>query len=73
MSKYCGGCYYWLYAYESHDEKIGTCDHSLVEAKVLLEKEYDGEIVIHTEQYFGCIYFTPKHGNVVTRIDVDDL
>jgi hypothetical protein len=40
----------------------------MVEAKVILEGE-DGDSVIHTEATFGCMYHTPIHGNVVTKID----
>jgi hypothetical protein len=66
--KFCKYCEFWLYTYESSGEKFGTCDHPLVEGKVVLEKEYDGEIVIHTESRFGCIYHSPLHGNVVTKL-----
>lgn len=69
MSRFCKDCQFWLFAYHSGSEKFGTCDHPMVEAKVVLDKEYDGEAVIHTESTFGCMYFTPEHGNVITKID----
>jgi hypothetical protein len=40
----------------------------MVEAKVIIDSE-QSECVIHTEAYFGCKYFIPIHGNVVTKID----
>lgn len=72
MANFCRDCQCWLYVYDSCFEKFGTCDNVLVEGQVVLEKEYDGEIVIHTEEFFGCVHFTPKHGNVITSIDLDD-
>ena len=69
---FCKDCQFWLFVYENMEGKIGTCDHPLVEGKITLDQERDGdEFVIHTEQYFGCIYHTPLHGNVITKLEDD--
>lgn len=68
MGKFCKDCQFWLFAYESLGEKFGTCDNPLMECAVQIDKESDDEFVIHTEAYFGCIHFTPVHGNVVTKL-----
>lgn len=72
MSRNCKDCQFWLYVYESLGERFGTCDHPIVEGKIVVDKEYDGELVIHTEATFGCLYFTPLHGNVVTKTNPND-
>jgi hypothetical protein len=72
MSRYCCDCQFWDFKYKNFTGEFGTCDHPLVEGSVVLEEEFDNEIVIHTEKHFGCIHCTPHHGNVVTKIDLDE-
>jgi hypothetical protein len=53
--------------------KFGRCDCPLVETSLAVDTEgplgyKDEECVIFTLQDFGCIQFTPKHGNIVTKL-----
>jgi hypothetical protein len=69
-SKFCKTCQFWLPAFE-RDKKFGTCDHPTVDGLILVDKEHDAHsenTVIHTEETFGCVYHTPNHGNVVTKL-----
>jgi hypothetical protein len=72
MSRFCKDCQFWLFAYVSIGERFGTCDHPMVEAKVIIDREREEEYVIHTESTFGCMYHTPVHGNVATKINEDE-
>lgn len=64
--KFCQYCEFWLYAYENFEGKYGTCDHPLIEEKIIVDS--DEERVLHTHHQFGCIYHSPLHGNVVTKL-----
>ena len=66
-SRQCEDCESWKFAYTNLGEKFGTCEDPNVEGMVILDPDID-EYVIHTDAKFGCIYHTPLHGNVVTRI-----
>lgn len=72
-SKFCKDCQHWLCSYENVDGKFGTCDHPLVEDKIIMDMERGGEEVIHTHEDFGCIYHTPLHGNVVSKLPGSSL
>jgi hypothetical protein len=74
MSKRCETCSCWLFSFERESKKFGVCDNTIVDGRILVDREhdvYEQETVIHTEQNFGCIYHTPLHGNVVTKIDLE--
>lgn len=71
MSKRCETCLHWAHTFTRSDEKFGECDHPSVDGKILIDKDhdvYDEETIIHTSANFGCIYHTPLHENVVTKL-----
>jgi hypothetical protein len=65
--KFCKSCQHWIHRYVSCDGLFGTCEHPLVEDKVILDALQE-EGVIHTHELFGCIYHVPMHGTVVTKL-----
>lgn len=72
---FCKDCQFWQEAFKRGSLRFGTCDHPLVPDKVLMDKDDESdadEKVIHTDGYFGCVYFTPEHGNVVTKINIKE-
>jgi len=73
QNKLCKTCQFWLLAF-SRDKQYGTCDNPIVEGKVLVDKNHDTfseDTVLHTSEHFGCIYHSPVHNNVVTKIERD--
>jgi len=71
MSKFCQDCQFWIYAYGEKFEQFGTCDYPCMEDKLHIDLDVEAkaeEKVIHTHAFFGCLYFTAKHGNVVAHL-----
>jgi len=52
---------------------MGTCDNPEVTEKIEKDSNHqrDQDGLLHTEQWFGCVYFR-KGTLTVTKIDVDD-
>ena len=73
MSNFCKDCIYWKFTYERPiNEKMGTCSQPTVFNSIEkdTEKVSAENGVLHTEQYFGCIYYR-KTSMTVTKIDPD--
>lgn len=67
----CEDCEFWEFSFKREYDRFGLCDHPLLADKLLIdvddERDAD-EKAIHTDSHFGCIEFTRKGGNVVTRL-----
>lgn len=62
---------YWGETFTRSDKVFGECTNVLLTDKIIVDKEddlYRDEKALYTEQRFGCIYFTPISGNVITEI-----
>jgi len=69
--KFCKGCQHWMSMEHEMNKPFGICDHPTVDGKILVDREqsiYEDNTAIYTEQNFGCIYHTPRHGNVTAKI-----
>lgn len=68
---FCKACIHWSEVFKRMDKTFGECSNVLLTDKVIVDKEddlYRDEKALYTEQRFGCIYFTPISGNVITEI-----
>lgn len=65
MGNFCKRCIFWAETYRSATRVMGTC--ASVEAINSIEKDSEdsAEGVLHTEQWFGCIFFRANSMNVV--------